>query len=80
MHLIVAELLNTSMDLAAVHRRIYDSHSEIRLRFLGYMLKDKLVVRREFNTAYITVTQQELRDYDSKTRRYRGPGQLCAQH
>ena len=66
-HLIVAELLTTGMDLAAVHRRIYDSHSEIRLRFLGYMLKDKLVVRREFNTAYITVTQQELRDYDSKT-------------
>ena len=66
-HLIIAELLNTGIDLSAVHRRIYDSHSEIRLRFLGYILKDKLVVCREFNTAYIAVTQQELRDYDSKT-------------
>jgi phosphoesterase RecJ-like protein len=66
-HLIIAELLNAHIDLASVHRRIYDSHSEIRLRFLGYILKDKLVVRREFNTAYIAVTQQELRDYESKT-------------
>jgi phosphoesterase RecJ-like protein len=66
-HLIIAELLNAHIDLASVHRRIYDSHSEIRLRFLGYILKDKLMVNREFNTAYIAVTQQELRDYDSKT-------------
>lgn len=66
-HLIIAELLNAHIDLASVHRRIYDSHSEIRLRFLGYILKDKLVVNREFNTAYIAVTQQELRDYESKT-------------
>jgi phosphoesterase RecJ-like protein len=66
-HLIIAELLNAHIDLASVHRRIYDSHSEIRLRFLGYILKDKLMVNREFNTAYIAVTQQELRDYESKT-------------
>ncbi|RZK31954.1 MAG: bifunctional oligoribonuclease/PAP phosphatase NrnA, partial [Hymenobacter sp.] len=66
-HLIIAELLNAHIDLASVHRRIYDSHSEIRLRFLGYILKDKLVVNRAFNTAYIAVTQQELRDYESKT-------------
>ncbi|RZL14105.1 MAG: bifunctional oligoribonuclease/PAP phosphatase NrnA, partial [Hymenobacter sp.] len=66
-HLIIAELLNTGIDLASVHRRIYDSHSEIRLRFLGYILKDKLVVNREFNTAYIAVTKEELRQYESKT-------------
>jgi len=66
-HLIIAELLNANIDLASVHRRIYDSHSEIRLRFLGYILKDKLVVLREFNTAYIAVTKEELREYESKT-------------
>ncbi len=31
------------------------------------MLKDKLVVNREFNTAYIAITQDELRQYESKT-------------
>ncbi len=66
-HLIIAELLSAGVDLSAVHRRIYDSHSEIRLRFLGFVLKDKLVVNREFNTAYIAITRDELRQYDSKT-------------
>jgi bifunctional oligoribonuclease and PAP phosphatase NrnA len=56
-----------NIDLSSVHRRIYDSHSEIRLRFLGFILKDKLVVNREFNTAYIAITQDELRQYQSKT-------------
>ena len=66
-HLIIAELLSAGIDLSSVHRRIYDSHSEQRLRFLGFVLKDKLVVKREFNTAYIAITQEELRAYDSKT-------------
>jgi phosphoesterase RecJ-like protein len=66
-HLIIAELLKEGIDLSSVHRRIYDSHSEIRLRFLGFVLKDKLVVNRDFNTAYIAITQDELRAYQSKT-------------
>ena len=66
-HLIIAELLKVGIDLSSVHRRIYDSHTEIRLRFLGYVLKDKLTVLREFNTAYIAITKDELRQYESKT-------------
>ncbi|QDA59595.1 DHH family phosphoesterase [Hymenobacter jejuensis] len=66
-HLIIAELLDAGIDLSAVHRRIYDSHSEMRLRFLGFVLKDKLTVLREYNTAYIAITQDELRQYQSKT-------------
>jgi len=66
-HLIIAELLDAGINLSDVHRRIYDSHSEMRLRFLGFVLKDKLTVLREFNTAYIAITQDELRQYQSKT-------------
>ncbi|UYZ61683.1 DHH family phosphoesterase [Hymenobacter weizhouensis] len=66
-HLIIAELLNAGIDLSSVHRRIYDSHSEERLRFLGFVLKDKLTVLREYNTAYIAITADELRQYHSKT-------------
>lgn len=66
-HLIIAELLNAGINLSDVHRRIYDSHSEMRLRFLGFVLKDKLTVLREYNTAYIAITQAELKEYDSKT-------------
>ncbi|KUG09292.1 DHH family phosphoesterase [Solirubrum puertoriconensis] len=66
-HLIIAELLDAGINLSAVHRRIYDSHSEERLRFLGFVLKDKLTVLREYNTAYIAITSDELRQYHSKT-------------
>ncbi|NVO84979.1 DHH family phosphoesterase [Hymenobacter terrestris] len=66
-HLIIAELLSAGINTSEVHRRIYDSHSEERLRFLGFVLKDKLTVLREYNTAYIAITADELRQYHSKT-------------
>lgn len=66
-HLITADLLHIGVNTNAVHRRVYDSSSEMRLRFLGMVLKDKLTVVREANTAYIAITTDELRAYDSKT-------------
>ncbi len=66
-HLIVADLLQTGIDICKVHRNIYDSYSEERLRFLGYVLKEKLVVVQEYHTAFIAVTPQELKQYNSQT-------------
>lgn len=66
-HLIIAELLHVGVNTSNIHRLIYDSHTETRLRFLGYVLKDKLTVLREFRTAYIAITAAELKQYDSKT-------------
>ena len=66
-HLIIAELLQVGVNTSNIHRLIYDSHTETRLRFLGYVLKDKLTVLREFRTAYIAITAAELKQYDSKT-------------
>ncbi|QMU27054.1 DHH family phosphoesterase [Adhaeribacter radiodurans] len=66
-HLIIAELLHVGVNTSNIHRLIYDSHTETRLRFLGYVLKDKLTVLREFRTAYIAITADELKHYDSKT-------------
>jgi phosphoesterase RecJ-like protein len=66
-HLIIAELVHLGVDISKVHRLIYDSYSEKRLRFLGYALKDKLVVLPEFNTAYIAISADELKEYDSQT-------------
>lgn len=66
-HLITAELLSLGVNTSSVHRRVYDSYSELRLRFLGYVLKDKLTVVRPYNMAYIAITRDELQRYDSKT-------------
>ena len=66
-HLIIAELLHIGVNTSNIHRLIYDSHTEMRLRFLGYVLKDKLTVLREYKTAFIAISSQELKEYDSKT-------------
>ncbi|WP_347157244.1 DHH family phosphoesterase [Pontibacter chitinilyticus] len=66
-HLIIADLLHIGVQTSNIHRLIYDSSTELRLRFLGYALKDKLVVLHEYNTAYIAITKEELKAYDSRT-------------
>ncbi|MFD2512958.1 bifunctional oligoribonuclease/PAP phosphatase NrnA [Pontibacter locisalis] len=66
-HLIIADLLQIGVRTSNVHRLIYDSSSELRLRFLGYALKEKLVVLPEYKTAYFAITADELKAYDSKT-------------
>lgn len=66
-HLIIADLLQIGVRTSDIHRLIYDSSSELRLRFLGYALKDKLVVLPEYRTAYISITADELKAYNSKT-------------
>lgn len=66
-HLIIADLLQIGVETSKIHRLIYDSSSELRLRFLGYALKEKLVVLPEYRTAYFAITADELKAYDSKT-------------
>jgi len=57
---IVAELYRKGIDGEHIHRLVYDTYSESRLRLLGYALSQKLVVLPEFNTAYISLTKEEL--------------------
>ena len=57
---ITASLIQTGIDLEHIHRLVYDTYSENRLRLLGYCLSDKLKVLPEFSTAYISLTKDEL--------------------
>jgi bifunctional oligoribonuclease and PAP phosphatase NrnA len=66
-HLIIAELLDLAVDTSKIHRLIYDNNSEIRLKFLGHALLNKLVVVHEYHTAYIAISAEELKRFDSQT-------------
>jgi phosphoesterase RecJ-like protein len=66
-HLIVAELVDLAVDVSKIHRLIYDNNSEIRLKFLGHALLNKLVVLQEYHTAYISISAEELKRFDSQT-------------
>ncbi len=57
---VTAALFRCGIDGARIHRLIYDTYSEHRLRLLGFSLSDKLVVIPEFHTAYIYLSAEDL--------------------
>ncbi len=59
-HQIVANLIDLGIDNAAIHNAIYDQNSEDRLRLQGVALQN-LKVLPEYKTAYITLSEAELK-------------------
>ncbi|MFC2102437.1 bifunctional oligoribonuclease/PAP phosphatase NrnA [Bacteroidota bacterium] len=57
---VIAALFRCGIDGEHIHRLIYDTYSEHRLRLLGYSLSERLVVLPEFHTAYIYLTEEDL--------------------
>ncbi len=62
-HDVVAALIRKGADNAAIHEQIYDTNSVSRLELLGVALSN-LVVIKDYRTAFITMTQQELDDHN----------------
>lgn len=63
-YLITAELFRLGIDGEHIHRLIYDTYSENRLRLLGYAVSDGLKVLPDFHTAYIILTKMDLQRFD----------------
>lgn len=59
-YLITADLYRKGIDGEHIHRLVYDTYSEGRLRLLGYSISEKLVVLQEFHTAYIYLSKDDL--------------------
>lgn len=64
-HRIVAELIDKGAKNDDIHNYVYDTNSYNRLQLLGCALTN-LKVRPELRTAYITLSQDELRKFDYK--------------
>ena len=62
-HRIIADLIDKGADNAQIHNNVYDVNSYSRLQLLGRALSN-LKVEKEFNTAYITLTQKELDEFN----------------
>ncbi len=60
----VAELYKLGIDGVNIHRQVYDTFSESRIRLLGYCLSEKLVVKQNLNAAYISLTKSELERFN----------------
>lgn len=60
-HLIISDLLKTGMKHEEVHGAVYDTYSRDRMRLLGVAL-NKIQVLQDNKTAYIALTEAELKE------------------
>jgi phosphoesterase RecJ-like protein len=66
-HTISADLIEIGVDTNRVQRLVYDTNTEIKLRFLGFALAEKMVVLPEYRTVYFAISAEELKRYNSQT-------------
>lgn len=66
-HLVVAELLDKGADSSQIANLIYDSNSVNRLKFIGFAITRRLVVREDLHTAYFVISKKDLKKYQSQT-------------
>jgi phosphoesterase RecJ-like protein len=64
-HRVIASLIESGAKNSEIHQKVYDTNSPDRLKLLGVALNN-LVMLPEYNTAYITLTQDELTDNNFK--------------
>jgi len=60
---ITAELISLGVDVENVHRLVYDTYSENRMRLLGFCLSERLVVIDDYRTAYIYLSREDMDRY-----------------
>jgi phosphoesterase RecJ-like protein len=58
-YLIIGELLSKGIDKDEICRRVFNTHSEGRLRLMGYVLYEKMQVFPAYRSALITLTREE---------------------
>lgn len=63
-YFIISELISKGIDKDAIYRKVYNTYSESRLRLMGFVLYEKMMVFHEFNAALITLTYAEQQQFN----------------
>lgn len=66
-HRMVADLIDKGLQTAPIHQAVFDTYQENRLRFLGYVLSEKLILFPEQHTALIAISRSELNRFRINT-------------
>jgi phosphoesterase RecJ-like protein len=66
-HRMVARLKDTGIHHARIHDEIFDNFLENRLRFIGYVLLNRMDVIYEYNTAIMYITKADLQRFQIRT-------------
>ena len=65
-HELLAKLLSSGVKHYIVHETLNDNNTLERLRLQGYALSQKLELIKEYNVAFISLTEEELKKFDYK--------------
>jgi phosphoesterase RecJ-like protein len=65
-HKVVASLINLGVNTNAIHRKIFDSASIDRLKFLGHILANRLEYLSEYHLAIMWITEEDLNQFNSQ--------------
>ncbi len=66
-HDMVANLKRKGMDHSFIHEQIYDSWSANRMKFLGYVLMEKMEIMPKYNAGLIALSRRELKSFNVHT-------------
>ena len=63
-YLVVSKLLEKGIDKDKIYDKIYDNYSVDRMRLLGYCLNKKMEVLPEYDTAFISISKEEQKEFN----------------
>lgn len=63
---VVGELMKYGIEKDRIYSKVYDAFTEDRMRLQGYALQEKMVVLPKYHTAYISLTNDELRRFNHR--------------
>lgn len=66
-HRITADLIELGARNALIHQLIYDQFTHDRLRFIGFCLYEKLHIIKQYNTALMYISKEELAKFNIQT-------------
>lgn len=66
-HLVVADLIDLGANVTQIANWIYDSNSVNRLKFIGFAISRRLVIREDLHMAYFAISKKDLKKYQSRT-------------
>lgn len=63
---VMGELMKFGIDKDKIYSSVYDAFSEDRMRLQGYCMQEKMVVLPQYHTAFISLTEEELKRFNHR--------------
>ncbi|GAA4454047.1 DHH family phosphoesterase [Rurimicrobium arvi] len=66
-HEMIADLMRKGLKHSVIHEEVYDSWEERRMRFLGFVLQERMEIFPEYSSGLITLSQEDLQKFDVRS-------------